>query len=435
VIKPFFDDALLNYLEQAKQLVVGFSGGLDSTVLLHGLLAYPKLKDKILAVHINHGLSTNAAAWEKHCQRFCKQYKILFISHSIQIEQRANLEETARLARHAIFSSYMKPGTVVLLAHHQDDQAETLLLQLFRGAGIDGLSAMPLTAKRGDAEVIRPLLHLSRKSLESYARTHDLSWVEDESNQQLDYSRNYIRHVVMPAIQKNWPAVTSNIARSAEHCQQARQNLEELAQLDAGRGDLNQPTLSIDELVHLPPHRMSNVLRCWLRNNNIRMPSSETFKRLIDELIQAKEDALPLVQWGEVEIRRYQQTLYIRSSDDEPLSDSIPWVNFPEPLVLGHGLGYLVALQSEKGLLLPGEKAEMVIKFRQGGEVFKWRGQSKQLKKCFQQWQVPPWQRDRVPLIYINSELAMVVGYAVADIFYGEQSESAWVIEMATKVV
>ncbi len=415
-------------------LYVGFSGGLDSTVLLHALASQPLLRQLIHAVHINHGLSPYALEWELHGAQVCHDLGVTFSAHRIELSSTSNLEESARIARYSVFHSLIKPADALLLAHHQDDQAETLLLNLMRGAGIDGMAAMLPAQPMTQGDLIRPLLTTSRAQIEAYARVHGLSWVEDESNQQEHFSRNYIRHRIMPLLNEQWPAAAKSIARGAAHCQQAKKNLEALAEID-GVTRTNQ--LAISAIKHLPRERLLNVLRTWIQYNGYQRPSEKNLHRLIDELIVARQDSEPMVSFGEAVIRRYQDDLYClpfhvntdlprhsgthsQHGQTVPQIKTLTWSNFPNPLDLGSQIGTLYTEQSTQGLCVPAT-SRIDVRFRTGGESFRWHGQTKSLKKLLQQWHVPPWERDRLPLIYVDETLAVIVGYAVSDDFYAMQ--------------
>lgn len=412
-------------LSNFTHLFVGFSGGLDSTVLLHVLASHSSLRDKLIAVHINHGISPNSQYWQNHCEQFCQNLGIDFISHFVEFDRSANIEEQARIARYVVFSSLLTVQDCLILAHHRDDQAETLLLQLFRGAGIDGLAAMTELGSLGLGTIARPLLSSSREQLEHYASKHELKWIEDESNQETKYSRNYLRHHIIPLLQEKWPGVVANLARTATHCQQAKTNLEELAIHDSPELLLPKGSLFIEPLKSLSFERISNVLRLWLKKNQIQLPSTVTLQRLIHEVILASPDATPLVSWDEIQVRRYKQHLCLDRIDLINLPSCIEWTNFPSPLVLEEYNIHLIAKKENQGLMIP-QDAKVFIRFRQGGEQFCWHGQSKQLKKLFQEWEIPPWRRETIPLIYLNEQLAAVVGYAVSDLFFSCNSSQAW---------
>lgn len=423
MINPLLNAEWLERLAGFNRLFVGFSGGLDSSLLLAILAAVPALKKKITAVHINHGLSPHAMAWQTHCEVISNRLEVDFYSRSLSFDSSSNIEESAREARYQVFASLIKTGDALVLGHHLDDQAETLLLHLFRGAGIDGLAAMPADKAFARGRLLRPLLEKSRIDLEESAKKLGLIWIEDESNQNRDFSRNYLRHELIPQLRSRWPGVVKTIARTASHCQDAVINLEQLALMDCPA--LNNPSMTLDlnAIENLPKPRLTNVLRFWLRSNQLKLPSTQTFKRIISELVEASEDACPQIEWGSLILRRYQQRLYLeRSNQSWVYYSSYAWTDFPSPLVLCDGDVSIHASYPAKGAAIPAN-AKIDLRFRQGGETMVLRGQHKQLKKLFQDWKIPPWQRSKIPLLYVNDQLAVIIGYAVSDDFY---SESGW---------
>ncbi|ETO93623.1 tRNA lysidine(34) synthetase TilS [Legionella oakridgensis] len=419
----------LERLSACRQLFVGFSGGLDSTVLLHHLTLQAGLREKLHAIHIHHGLSIHADAWQAHCQRWCDARSIPLTTRQVKLGNFSNIEEKARIARYQQFSSLLSENDCLLLGHHADDQAETMLLQLLRGAGIDGLAAMAEEDRLAKGWLARPFLAFTRQTLEDYARAYELDWIEDESNQNPHFARNYLRHTVMPLLRAKWPSVATTLMRSASHCQQAKMNLETLAVMDCQCLTEQNDTLPLSFLASLDRARVGNVLRVWLKKNQVRLPPTTILRRLIDELIFASQDANPHVQWDDVEVRRYQRALYLLKHQKATQSRGKQrWAFFPQPLSLD-GMGYLYAEPVAKGLKVPAGSA-IEVGFREGGETLFWHGQTKQLKKLMQQWRIPPWQRDSIPLIYINGCLAAVADYAISDYFLG--SDTAYQIQLRT---
>lgn len=435
-------------LSQFNRLIVGFSGGLDSTVLLHVVASLPPLREKLVAVHVNHGIHTNAFLWQEHCKQFCHDLNVCFMAQSVQFDRSANIEEGARIARYSVFSHLMSVEDCLILGHHLNDQAETVLLQLFRGAGVDGLAAMPEFTQFGLGWLARPFLHHSREQLEHYASLHQLNWVEDESNCDTTYSRNYVRQEIIPLLKSKWPGVVGNIARTATHCQQAKRNLNRLAASDLSLSESNSSAVNIttedknqdllmsnalpvELLHHLNVDRITNILRVWLKNNQIQLPSAVTFQRLIHEVIFASQDASPLVSWGNFLVRRYQNYLYLDKKNSNYLLSCIEWSEFPLPLNINGLAVQLMAKKASKGLVIP-QNVKIFIRFRQGGEEFFWHGQTKRLKKLFQEWKVPPWLREKTPLIYFDNTLAAVVGYAMSDLFFTQDSAKAWDFQQLT---
>jgi len=431
LLEPEWIERLLSY----KTIHVGYSGGLDSTVLLHQLAHIDQLKNNISAVHVHHGLSANADEWQTHCELYCQKLSIPLTVSRVKFDSSANIEERARVARYAVFAECLDDHDCLVLAHHRDDQAETLLLHLVRGTGVDGLAAMPVSRTLAKGHVLRPFLHLTREDLASYARTHQLPWIDDESNLNIDYSRNYIRQRILPLLRVKWPNVVNNLAMCADHCQEAKLNLHVLASLDCD--ELTDTQLSMDALPLHEHSRLKNVLRVWLKQHGIQRPSTRMLTSVMNDVILAAPDRVPSVTWDNVTIRRYQRVLYLETqclneiahskqcvidrsefndrrdlNRQQAMTDKI-WANFPSAMMLDDQI-CLQAIQSTVGLWIPAG-SQVEVRYRQGGELFRWHGQTKELKKLFQQWQVPPWQRHRVPLIYVNHRLQAVVGYAIAD--------------------
>ena len=396
-------------------LWVGFSGGLDSTVLLHALHALPELQPRLRAVHINHGLSAQAHAWQQHCARVCAGIQIPFVTKQVTLVGTANLEAQARAARQQCFAALITANSCLLLAHHQADQAETLLLQLCRGAGVAGLAAMPSCLPFHSGLLARPLLHQTKATLLAYATAHQLDWVEDESNACPHFSRNYLRHSVLPSLQARWPGVMSCLVQAANHCQQAQANLVDLAHLDyPGLAEAGR-CLAVTRVAHLPPARLNNLLRVWLAQQGISMPSTKTFQRLQNELIAAKVDGSPCVAWGNVEVRRYRQTLYLLTAGVALKPAYCAWHDFPAPLV--NSCGVFVAKACASGVHVP-ESSVVELRFREGGETLVWQGKSRRLKHLLQTWGVTPWLRDKIPLLYVDTQLAAVVDFCISDRYY-----------------
>jgi len=423
----FLNNNSLQQLSKANRLFLGFSGGLDSSVLLHLLASYSEYRHKITAIHVNHGLSANALAWEKHCQHICQQSGIPLIVKKIVIAACGNVEEEARKARYSCFRSFLNAGDSLILGHHRDDQAETVLLHLFRGAGIDGLSAMVPDKKFAESRLLRPLLHCSRKMLEVYARHHQLNWINDESNSDRAYSRNFLRHELIPLLQTRWPGVVTNLVRTATHCQNAQYLLKDLADIDYPTRKEPVNTLSLAGIYGLSHKRINNVLRDWFKKNAILVPDTATFNRLIPEVIFADPDANPKLEWGAWCLRRYRQTLYLLPKQGQRPAEPMIWTDFPLPFQLDASQEQLVAETSGEGLFIP-EGTRLEIRFRKGGEQLQWRGQTKSLKKLFQEWNIPPWLREQIPLLYVNAQLAAVVGYAISDDFYKSGAGETWQI-------
>lgn len=430
---------LRSFLQQfpnTQRFLIAYSGGLDSHVLLHAL-ANILPKEKLKAVYINHGWHKDAEQWGEHCQQVCQDLNISceVVKVDAQPKQGESAEECAREARYAAFANLVQTNDCLLTAHQQNDQAETLLLQMFRGAGIKGLASMPVITSFALGYHARPLLNYARTDLEAYAKQHHLKWIEDDSNKNLRFDRNFIRHQILPEIQQHWPQVTKTIARVAEHCAEAELLLEQLAQQDLAIVGAQHaaPVLSISKLLNLNPARLHNVLRYWLRQLGFAVPSQMQLQHIETDVLQCNADANPVVAWGEVEVRRYRDDLYaLPKHKIENLPEQLIW-NLAQPLAIPE-MGTLVATQElGKGICcvaLPENK--VTIRFRQNGERFHPAGRqgSHPLKKLMQEWNIPPWQRDFIPLIYHDNQLIAVAGFAVHAEFVAKSDEMGWEIKL-----
>jgi len=405
----------LNRLTDARCFLIAYSGGLDSHVLLHKMALlrsqHPELQ--LRAVHVHHGLNQQADAWAVHCKSICDALEIPFLLLKVTISREAgeSLEALARHKRYHAISACLAAEECLLTAHTQDDQAETLLLQLLRGAGPKGLAAMPMKKPFAHSLLLRPLLNQTRASLQAYAEENQLHWVEDDSNQDTGFDRNYLRHRVMPLLKERWPAALNNLTRSASHCADAAHLLETFASQDllSLQGTVEN-TLSVSALLSLSEERRCNALRHWFRTRGYRVPSTKQLQQLEQDVLRCDQKATPVMHCQKAQLRRYRDDLYLISEQASfDASVILPW-DLQSPLLLPGDLG---TLTPEQCSLPPLELDRVTLRFRQGGERIKPAGSAhtQSLKKLFQSWGVPPWQRDRIPLIYSGDRLVAVVGY------------------------
>ncbi len=410
----------------ARRYLVAYSGGLDSHVLLHALqgLEGPPIQ----ALHIHHGLLSEADQWSAHCREVCEALGVDLTTLRVDARPEAGQspEAAAREARYAALAEHMQVGDVLLTAHHRDDQAETLLLQLLRGAGPAGLAAMPPWTPFGPGWLGRPLLDFARESLRDYARRHRLHWVEDPSNRDSRYDRNFLRHELMPLIRQRWPGAGATLARAADLQAQSLELQDALARLDQedARGERPE-TLSVSALNRLSPARRRNGIRGWLADKGLAPPPRARLEAILDTVLKADWDAVPRIAWTGAEVRRYRDDLFAMP----PLAVHDPrriiaW-DPRQPLSIPDlGLTLDAAAIETQGLQLLECEAPITVRFRQGGERCRLPGQthSRALKSLFQEAGVPPWERDRVPLIYVGGQLLAVWGYwtCAADMQPGE---------------
>lgn len=400
-------------LNQYSHLYIGYSGGLDSTVLLTAVAACPDLYSKITAIHVHHGLSPHAETWLAHCQQYCQNLGIPCKTVRVNVSRGANLEERARLARYQAFASYIEQNDALLLAHHQNDQTETVLLNLFRGAGIDGLAAMPEERALEKGVVLRPFLQTPRQKLFDYAQQHALCWIEDEMNRSSEWSRSYLRQHIIPLLQSKWPNLNAAVSRTAMHCQEAKYLLTD--NVESGNIDLSARQLFLNTDWYTHPIRCTHVLRAWLKRHLHHSPSRAVMQQIMQTIILAKPDAMPQLQLEQWILRRYRHSLFLTQAF-EPTPQNLVWINFPEP-ILWQNNQYIVAIRDDTyGISIPNQ-SQIEVKCRQGGEHIRWHGQTQSLKKLFQAWQLPPWERLHYPLVYVNGELAAIPNHAHSDIF------------------
>jgi tRNA(Ile)-lysidine synthase len=411
--------SLLESQKKIKSMTVALSGGVDSVVLLHLLHQLQKTHHFTLkASHVHHGLSKNADKWVKFCEKLCTKLSVPLDIHYIKLPQKKSLgiEGEARQLR---YEKLLQTKTdLVVLAHHEDDQAETFLLQLIRGAGVKGLSSM---AHFDDSRRLwRPLLNTSRTDIESYAKKHQLKWIEDESNQNIDFDRNFIRFKVLPILKNRFNHIIKVISRSSSHLAEAQNLLDDLAKIDLKsylKSYNYKHKLQVKTLDKLSNSRAKNLLRYWLEINNQIMPSKDLLDELLRQVLTAKKDATIKIQLSkEFEIRRYQDEIYIVTKNHKNLkSYEIIWAGESE-ILLPNGAQLNFKKVKGRGInfkFLNDQKLK--IRNRQGGEFFKpdSKRSTKKIKQLLQESDLPPWEREFFPIIFVDDELAAVPNFGI----------------------
>jgi tRNA(Ile)-lysidine synthase len=413
------------------ELCVAYSGGLDSTVLLHALAraVVDRANYRMRAAHVDHQLQRDSASWRQHCGSVALSLQIEFVPLVVKVAADPELspEAAAREARYAALRQILKPNEVLLTAHHADDQLETMLLALMRGAGLRGLSGVPSVQIFGGGWLARPLLEFSRAELEEWARAEQLQWLQDPSNENTSFDRNFLRHRVLPALRERWPAAAHSGTRSTAHLREAGRLLDVLAAADLASIAIGS-CLSMPQLANLAPARRRNVLRHWIRQHGMRVPSTRKLATIERDLLIAREDRLPCVEWDDVEVRRHRGLLYcMRQRPPFEPADPLTW-NVSQVLELPAQLGRLRAQRDALGGLAAARvRGELQIQFRRGGEELQPAGDAhhRKLKKLLQDAGVLPWWRDRVPLIYAADELVAVGDLWIAEEFAARDGEEA----------
>ena len=388
---------------------IAFSGGLDSTVLLHLLahLARHHSLPALSAIHIHHGLQAAADAWPEHCQSVCDALGVSLQVIRVSVQPGASLERAAREARYAAFMSLTEADDVLLTGQHRDDQAETLLFRLMRGAGVRGLSAMPAQRPLGQGTLLRPLLDATRAELEAYARAHQLHWIEDPSNEDRQFSRNYLRHQVLPLLTARWPQAQASMARSAAHLREAQGLLDELAQLDLAQAAtpsgfpwLDLPSLELVPLANLSAARQRNALSHWLEPLT-RLPDTDHWSGW-DNLCGAANDASPVWRLADGELHRSAGRLWWLNGD---------WLRAPAVSVDWHDPSMPLPLANNGRVMFSGQTpiGPLRIGYRQGGEVMHLADRGhRDLKRLLNERAVPGFLRGRLPLLFRGAELLAV---------------------------
>lgn len=400
----------------------GYSGGLDSTVLLH-LLKQSGLPLK--ALHVNHHLQVAANRWVDHCREFSAVLGVPIYVMDVKVDPRDpdGPEAAARGARYGAIRGLMKPGDCLATAHHQDDQAETVMLRLVRGAGVAGLAAMRSRSEFSPGILWRPLLRCTREQLRHYAEHYQLSWVEDPHNLDPRYSRTFLRTELFPRLQQRWPQAIELLARTADHCADAVELLDELAVRDLQNAE-QDGALSVRALLSLPRARRNNLLRYWVAHAGHETPTFDALSQLEKEVLRARPDASPLLAWGETELRRFRDSLYLMPRLPPPPKGAVLEWNGRHDLELPPGCGWLRVIRSGPPALRiessagsvegdrGGANAELPLRvvFPKGGERIKPAGSryTRTLRNLFQEEAIPGWVRERVPLIQLEGELVAV---------------------------
>ena len=419
--KSIIEQTILQHLNGRQSLLVAFSGGVDSTVLLQALVNLrQKLQNlKLRAIYIHHGLSKNADSWAEHCQQQCNIWQIPLIIEKVKLDRAAgNIEEQAREARYQAIYRHLKRDELLCTAQHLDDQCETFFLALKRGSGPTGLSAMPLE----NGQHLRPLLTISRQEIEQYANQQQLTWIEDESNQDDHYDRNFLRLKVLPTLNQRWPHFSQMVARSAELCQQQEALIHELLSSEFKQIIGNAKQLNIQPLRDYSDYKRNAILRMWFKEQHIGMPSQKQLSLIWQTVIQAKEDANPQFILHNRQIRRYQNQLYLLPLYQDIEQQILPW-DLNTSLTLPDNLGVLQSnYQTKLTCRLPLKEENVSVRFHAQGQfqIVQRKG-SRSIKKLWQEHHIPPWQRTRIPLIYYNEQLITAVGVFVTEQGKGSQ--------------
>jgi tRNA(Ile)-lysidine synthase len=423
---------LSTHVPGGAHLTLGLSGGIDSIVLLDILAQVAPAHPFFLScIHIHHGLSPNADAWMRFARSAARRYGLRCAVAKVDIKAHRELgvEGAARTARYAAYAAC--ETDFIVLAQHRDDQAETLLLQLLRGAGVAGLAAMPVRRplENSRSALLRPMLDISRAQIEIYAHEHDLQWVEDESNADIGLARNFLRHRIVPQLQKLNPAANENIARSAAHLGEAQSLLNLLAEQDAALA-LAADSLDLILLSEWPAARAANLLRAWIAGHGLIAPSTLELQQILRQLLRAKRDAQISIRIGDYQLRRFQQRAYLFQMPSAMPADDFQkaWrgqLNWALP-----ELGGRFCFERCEGEGIAARYLEnpagLSVRLRRGGEKIRPDAgrPRRELKKLLQEQGVAPWQRERLPLLFCGETLAFAPGIGIESALRAQPGEA-----------
>ena len=426
-------DWLGTALPRPSRYLLAYSGGLDSSVLLH-LLARVRdsLPAPLSAMHVEHGLQPASAAWAQHCEATCAALGVPFAVASVQAAAQPgeSREAAAREARYAALGAALGAGGMLLTAQHLDDQVETFLLQLLRGAGLEGLSGMPVVRSWQDGWQVRPLLGCRRATLAGWAREQGLHWIEDPSNADQSLDRNYLRRGVLPLIEARWPGAAGAIARSAGHCAEAAALVASLAQQDLAAAAVEEgERLALDFLRQLPSQRASQLLRHWLRSRGAPALPARRLREALRQLCAARGDAAPCIRWAGWALRRYRDQVWLVQEQPGPLQ---PFKWDGATCDLEGGLGTLERRMAPGGIDPAHWRSGSVeVRSRWSGMRCRPAGRAghRDFKHLAQDCGIPPWLRDQVPVVVIDGRPAAVAGCYVCAPFAAAPGQSGWWVD------
>lgn len=428
-----FNSVIDQYLQPNGRLVLALSGGVDSRVLLDLIALYGKQHHvPVLAIHVHHGLSKHADEWSRHCQLACQALGVAFHLERVALElDGRSLEESAREARYSALSKHLHKGDLLLTGQHSDDQLETVILALKRGSGPKGLSAMAECMPFGQAHIVRPLLNVSRADIEAFAIERGFDWIEDESNQDTRFDRNFIRHDIAPRLRQRWPHISQSVHRTAQICAEQEALLDELLSDQLQKVMASDGSLLSGAMMEFSHPMRARLIRMWLATFQVRMPSREQIGLIWQQVAMAQQDANPIVKVSQGEVRRFANRLYFVSAT----ADISAWktaLRLNEAIRLPDSLGELVVRECSNGLGHLSSAAlasgELSVHFNPEGLSAhpSERGHSRKLKKLFQEYAVPSWQRRRMPIIMCGEQVVAIANLFVDRHFVGKECELIW---------
>lgn len=402
---------------QYKLFLIAYSGGMDSTVLLDYLCKIKKNHPQISirAIHINHNIQIDSKKWQTHCVSVCKEYNIPLIIEKIDINITKNIEEQLRIERYNLIYKNLLHKEIILTGHHLNDQCETFFLSLKRGSGPTGLSAMSSETIFGQTKIVRPFLTKTKEEIKNWANLNKLKWIEDFTNFNTHYERNFIRHKILPVLEKKWPFFLKNCFRTTHICNEET-ILKNILLKEKIQQYLNfNECLNISSFKHLKEVLCKALIRYWICLKNVKKPSYNNIQRIYNEIIYSRKDSNLKVIVQKNEIRCYKKFLYFVTIRKDIKNLIIFWHNTENTLQLPNNLGY-IKKNNQKGINLPKPKnSELInIRFQYAGKILiMGRQKRRNIKKIWQEHNIPPWLRNQIPLLFYNDQLISALGVFV----------------------
>ncbi len=449
VVKAVFHQLdLLKLKHNNLSLYLGLSGGLDSVVLLHVLAKYCAINPKVnlTAVYIDHNLQPDSKSWVDFNRELCTRYNIVYQSYSVKVDINSSLglEAEARTARYGVFEKLINSkDSILLTAHHLNDQAETFLLQLMRASGPRGLSAMPIVKKFSVGFLIRPLLEIKKQELSQYAFDNNLTWVEDKTNLDIKQDRNFIRNKVIPLIENRWSNFASRAAKSARFCAEHEKVLNSYLDYDLKKCKLDFRILDLTLFINYDKQKQKLLLRHWLDEVSIKdfgvsySLGDKILKEIINNCICAKNDANTQIQIEKYILKKFQNKLYLLGKEgsaelNKSTDGEYEYIVGTDLNIESLGVritSKFIDSNCDKVKLKFSKETKLCIKFRKNGERCRpsGRGGSVSVKKLLQEHNIPPWQRHLIPILYVGEDIASVIGVRNCEPYASK--ESGWVVE------
>ena len=397
------ESSLTLFNPDTRRWVVGFSGGLDSTVLLHLLANHPERRD-LLAVYINHGLQVESESWSSHCSETCKKQDIPFVAVNVVVDPSGSSETQARKSRYQAFEQVLQAHDVLVLAHHLDDQVETAFLNLLRGSETPGLLGIPSVRRLSESLVSRPLLGVAREAIKRYALNHKLSWIEDPSNASDLADRNFLRNQVMPLLASRFPDLRSKLASGIQRDLQARQLLHQLARQDLARLQNEQAGISIQGLKQLGESRAVNLLRTQLLDQAVSLPSGKHLRQGLADMQSAEVDKSPVISLKGYEYRRFQGRMYLHETVQRINWTPVEWPMDAESIDIEE---LRITRETVATGGVPLSMGRLTLRLKQAGEAI-FLGHNRKINDILREACVPTWIRSRLPVVVRDDELIAI---------------------------